>query len=67
NEETLNQLRDDITKVTIQGGIAGGVLFFLGLFLCFFGAFKNRYKGFTIFVIGFYFFANLAYIGMVNG
>ncbi|KAF9100614.1 hypothetical protein BGX27_000319 [Mortierella sp. AM989] len=64
NEITLGKASDGPYNITIQGGIAGAILIVLGLILCFFGA---RFFRVTMFLIGFYFFANLAYVGMANG
>ncbi|KAF8951739.1 hypothetical protein BGZ46_003809 [Entomortierella lignicola] len=57
---------DDDTpfKITVQAGIAGAILIILGLIFCFFGA---RFFHITMFLVGFYFFANIVYIGMANG
>ncbi|KAF9173881.1 hypothetical protein BGX20_001748 [Mortierella sp. AD010] len=51
-------------NITVQGGIAGAILIVLGLILCFFGA---RFFHTTMFLIGFYFFGNISYVGMANG
>ncbi|KAG0009836.1 hypothetical protein BGZ80_002012 [Entomortierella chlamydospora] len=51
-------------NITVQGGIAGAILIVLGLILCFFGA---RFFRTTMFLIGFYFFGNISYVGMANG
>ncbi|KAF9127004.1 hypothetical protein BGW39_006185 [Mortierella sp. 14UC] len=60
----LDDVRDGPFNVTIQAGIAGGILILAGLILCFFG---YRVFHVTMFLIGFYFFGNLTYIGMANG
>ncbi|KAG0322579.1 hypothetical protein BGZ99_003235 [Dissophora globulifera] len=68
NSATDNNLvgnaRSGPYNLTVQGGIAGAILIVLGLVLCFFGA---RFFRITMFLIGFYFFANIAYVGMANG
>ncbi|GJJ73923.1 hypothetical protein EMPS_06281 [Entomortierella parvispora] len=51
-------------QISVQGGIAGAILIIAGLLLCFFG---YRLFHATMFLIGFYFFGNVAYIGMANG
>lgn len=51
-------------QISVQGGIAGVILIVAGLLLCFFG---YRLFHVTMFLIGFYFFGNVAYIGMANG
>ncbi|KAG0057376.1 hypothetical protein BGZ83_010835 [Gryganskiella cystojenkinii] len=50
--------------ISVQSGIAGAILIVLGLLLVFFG---YRLFHVTMFLIGFYFFGNIAYIGMANG
>ncbi|KAG0380891.1 hypothetical protein BGX24_003365 [Mortierella sp. AD032] len=60
----LDDVRDGPFNVTIQAGIAGAILILAGFILCFFG---YRIFHVTMFLIGFYFFGNLTYIGMVNG
>ncbi|KAF9346136.1 hypothetical protein BGX26_002387 [Mortierella sp. AD094] len=51
-------------NIIVQGGIAGAILIVFGLVLCFFGV---RFFHVTVFLIGYYFFANVAYIAMANG
>ncbi|KAF9906288.1 hypothetical protein EC991_000776 [Linnemannia zychae] len=60
----LDDARDGPFNVTIQAGIAGAILILAGFILCFFG---YRVFHVTMFLIGFYFFGNLTYIGMANG
>ncbi|KAF9337677.1 hypothetical protein BGZ91_009307 [Linnemannia elongata] len=64
NNNILDDARDGPFNVTIQAGIAGGILILAGFILCFFG---YRVFHVTMFLIGFYFFGNLTYIGMANG
>ncbi|KAG0291110.1 Mitochondrial distribution and morphology protein 12 [Linnemannia gamsii] len=64
NDSILDDARDGPFNVTIQAGIAGAILILAGFILCFFG---YRVFHVTMFLIGFYFFGNLTYIGMVNG
>ncbi|KAF8929468.1 hypothetical protein EDD21DRAFT_379794 [Dissophora ornata] len=64
SDGTLSTSNDGPYSITVQSGIAGAVLIVLGLILCFFGM---RFYHVTMFLIGFYFFANVAYIGMANG
>ncbi|KAG0250781.1 hypothetical protein BG011_008116, partial [Mortierella polycephala] len=60
--------RDGLSKgpynLTVQGGIAGAILIIAGFILCFFGV---RFFRVCMFLIGFYFFGNITYIGMANG
>jgi len=63
-EDTLNSARDGPYNLSVQAGIAGAILIVLGLILCFFGV---RFFRICMFLIGFYFFGNISYIGMVNG
>ncbi|KAF8943639.1 hypothetical protein BGZ47_005212 [Haplosporangium gracile] len=63
-EDTLNSARDGPYNLSVQAGIAGGVLIVLGLILCFLGV---RFFRVCMFLIGFYFFGNISYIGMANG
>ncbi|KAF9927383.1 hypothetical protein FBU30_003289 [Linnemannia zychae] len=62
--DILNDAREGPFNITVQAGIAGAILIVTGFILCFFG-----YSVFhvTMFLIGFYFFGNLTYIGMANG
>ncbi|KAK3826478.1 MAG: hypothetical protein JOS17DRAFT_750250 [Linnemannia elongata] len=64
NNSILDDARDGPFNVTVQAGIAGGILILAGFILCFFG---YRIFHVTMFLIGFYFFGNLTYIGMANG
>ncbi|KAG9065704.1 hypothetical protein KI688_001993 [Linnemannia hyalina] len=64
NNNILDSARDGPFNVTIQAGIAGAILILAGFILCFFG---YRVFHVTMFLIGFYFFGNLTYIGMANG
>src|SRR5689334_12954971 len=61
NNSILDDARDGPFNVTVQAGIAGGILILAGFILCFFG---YRIFHVTMFLIGFYFFGNLTYIGM---
>ncbi|KAG0312554.1 hypothetical protein BGZ97_011084, partial [Linnemannia gamsii] len=63
-EDTLNSARDGPYNLSVQAGIAGAILIVLGLILCFFGI---RFFRVCMFLIGFYFFGNISYIGMANG
>ncbi|KAF9186656.1 hypothetical protein BGZ51_001844 [Haplosporangium sp. Z 767] len=60
----LGNARDGPYNISVQAGIAGGILIVFGLILCFFGV---RFFRVCIFLIGFYFFGNISYIGMANG
>ncbi|KAG0202605.1 Transmembrane 7 super member 3 [Mortierella sp. GBA30] len=51
-------------NITVQAGIMGAILIVFGLILCFLGV---RFFRICLFLIGFYFFANVTYIGMANG
>ncbi|KAF9434775.1 hypothetical protein BGZ76_007436, partial [Entomortierella beljakovae] len=64
NGGPLDDARDGPYNITVQGGIAGAILIVLGLILCFFGV---RFFRTTMFLIGFYFFGNITYVGMANG
>ncbi|KAG0303182.1 hypothetical protein BGZ98_006918 [Dissophora globulifera] len=64
DDNLVGNARSGPYNLTVQGGIAGAILIVLGLVLCFFGA---RFFRITMFLIGFYFFANIAYVGMANG
>ncbi|KAG0298532.1 hypothetical protein BGZ96_010578 [Linnemannia gamsii] len=63
-KDTLDSARDGPYNLSVQAGIAGAILIVLGLILCFFGI---RFFRVCMFLIGFYFFGNISYIGMVNG
>jgi len=63
-EDTLNSASDGPYNLSVQAGIAGAILIVLGLILCFLGV---RFFRICMFLIGFYFFGNISYIGMVNG
>ncbi|KAF9089335.1 hypothetical protein BGX23_006755 [Mortierella sp. AD031] len=56
--------RDGPYNLSVQAGIAGAILIVLGLILCFLGV---RFFRICMFLIGFYFFGNISYIGMANG
>ncbi|KAF9976637.1 hypothetical protein BGZ65_007760, partial [Modicella reniformis] len=63
-KKPLDTAREGPYNLTVQSGIAGALLIILGLLLCFFGA---RFFRVTMFLIGFYFFGNITYVGMANG
>ncbi|KAF9346618.1 hypothetical protein BGX26_001869 [Mortierella sp. AD094] len=63
-DKVLGKASQGPYNITVQGGIAGAILIVLGLILCFFGA---RFFRITMFLIGFYFFGNISYVGMANG
>ncbi|KAG0375609.1 hypothetical protein BGX24_008873 [Mortierella sp. AD032] len=60
----LDSARDGPYNLSVQAGIAGAILIVLGLILCFLGV---RFFRICMFLIGFYFFGNISYIGMANG
>ncbi|KAF9907352.1 hypothetical protein EC991_011001 [Linnemannia zychae] len=60
----LDSVRSGPYNLSVQAGIAGAILIILGLILCFFGV---RFFRVCMFLIGFYFFGNITYIGMANG
>ncbi|KAF9976711.1 hypothetical protein BGZ73_008018 [Actinomortierella ambigua] len=69
NEEDIGDrifgtARDGPYNLSVQAGIAGALLIVAGILLCFFG---YRLFHVTMFLIGWYLFANLSYIGMANG
>lgn len=64
NKSITDTARDGPYNITVQAGIAGAILIIAGFLLCFFG---YRLFHVTMFLIGFYFFGNISYIGMVNG
>lgn len=64
SDKPLDTARQGPYNITVQGGIAGAILIVLGLILCFFGV---RFFRTTMFLIGFYFFGNIAYVSMANG
>ncbi|KAG0237037.1 hypothetical protein BGW42_001930 [Actinomortierella wolfii] len=64
DDEFLGSVRDGPYNLSVQAGIAGALLIVGGILLCFFG---YRLFHVTMFLIGWYFFANLTYIGMANG
>ncbi|KAG0336543.1 hypothetical protein BG004_008004 [Podila humilis] len=64
NSNVLDSASDGPYNITVQAGIAGAILIVAGLLLCFFG---YRLFHVTMFLIGFYFFGNVSYIGMSNG
>ncbi|KAG0334999.1 hypothetical protein BG000_007868 [Podila horticola] len=64
NNSITDTARNGPYNITIQAGIAGAILIIAGFLLCFFG---YRLFHVTMFLIGFYFFGNISYIGMANG
>ncbi|KAK3828923.1 MAG: hypothetical protein J3Q66DRAFT_395147 [Benniella sp.] len=54
------------SKVSAPAGIAGAFLIIIGLFLCFGATVVKPAKKFVVFLVGFFFFANLTYITMAN-
>ncbi|KAF9144841.1 hypothetical protein BGX30_011339 [Mortierella sp. GBA39] len=62
--DALDKARAGPYNLSVQAGIAGAILIITGLILCFFG---NRFFRVCMFLIGFYFFGNVSYIGMANG
>ncbi|KAG0343481.1 hypothetical protein BG004_005275 [Podila humilis] len=68
NDDDDNDITDTARQgpynITVQAGIAGVILILAGFLLCFFG---YRLFHVTMFLIGFYFFGNISYIGMANG
>ncbi|KAF8933338.1 hypothetical protein BGZ52_008014 [Haplosporangium bisporale] len=64
NNNVLDTAGDGPYNITVQAGIAGAILILAGFLLCFFG---YRLFHATMFLIGFYFFGNVSYIGMANG
>ncbi|KAF9584331.1 hypothetical protein BGW38_006841 [Lunasporangiospora selenospora] len=60
----INDIRDSTYKLTAQEGVLGAILLVAGFLLCFFG---YRLFHSTMFMIGFFVFANVCYIGMANG
>ncbi|KAF9913439.1 hypothetical protein BX616_010035 [Lobosporangium transversale] len=64
NDNALDRARQGPYNLTVQAGIAGAILIVFGLILCFFG---YRFFRVTMFLIGFYFFGNITYVGMANG
>ncbi|KAG0038839.1 hypothetical protein BGZ82_010727 [Podila clonocystis] len=64
NNNITDTARDGPYNITVQAGIAGAILIIAGFLLCFFG---YRLFHVTMFLIGFYFFGNISYIGMANG
>ncbi|KAG0050580.1 hypothetical protein BGZ83_004638 [Gryganskiella cystojenkinii] len=63
-DRIIGDARDGPYNITVQSGIAGAILIVAGFILCFFG---YRLFHVTMFLIGFYFFGNISYIGMANG
>lgn len=63
-KDTLDSASDGPYNLSVQAGVAGAILIVLGLILCFFGI---RFFRVCMFLIGFYFFGNISYIGMANG
>ncbi|KAF9157816.1 hypothetical protein DFQ26_008302 [Actinomortierella ambigua] len=63
-DRILGPARDGPYNLSVQAGIAGALLIVAGILLCFFG---YRLFHVTMFLIGWYLFANLSYIGMANG
>ncbi|KAG0049701.1 hypothetical protein BGZ83_005472 [Gryganskiella cystojenkinii] len=64
DKKVSDTLRQGPYNLSVQSGIAGVILIICGFLLCFFG---YRLFHVTMFLIGFYFFGNIAYIGMANG
>lgn len=64
NNNVLDTAGDGPYNITVQVGIAGAILILAGFLLCFFG-YRLFYA--TMFLVGFYFFGNVSYIGMANG
>ncbi|KAG0058977.1 hypothetical protein BGZ89_000814 [Linnemannia elongata] len=64
NGDTIDKARAGPYNLSVQAGIAGAILIITGLILCFFGI---RFFRVCMFLIGFYFFGNISYIGMANG
>ncbi|KAG0081063.1 hypothetical protein BGZ90_010290 [Linnemannia elongata] len=64
NGDTIDKTRAGPYNLSVQAGIAGAILIITGLILCFFGI---RFFRVCMFLIGFYFFGNISYIGMANG
>ncbi|KAF9124341.1 hypothetical protein BGW39_008280 [Mortierella sp. 14UC] len=64
NGDALDKARAGPYNLSVQAGIAGAILIITGLILCFFGI---RFFRVCMFLIGFYFFGNISYIGMANG
>ncbi|KAF9912957.1 hypothetical protein EC991_007571 [Linnemannia zychae] len=62
--DALDKARAGPYNLSVQAGIAGAILIITGLILCFFGI---RFFRVCMFLIGFYFFGNISYIGMANG
>jgi hypothetical protein len=60
----IDKARAGPYNISVQAGIAGAILIITGLILCFFGI---RFFRVCMFLIGFYFFGNITYIGMANG
>ncbi|KAG0212387.1 hypothetical protein BGX33_003678, partial [Mortierella sp. NVP41] len=64
NDSALDTARNGPYNLSVQAGIAGAILIITGLILCFLGV---RFFRVCMFLIGFYFFGNISYIGMANG
>ncbi|KAF9928777.1 hypothetical protein FBU30_002097 [Linnemannia zychae] len=64
DDGSLKSAHDGPYSLSVQSGIAGAILIVLGLVLCFLGV---RFFRICMFLIGFYFFGNISYIGMANG
>ncbi|KAK3828920.1 MAG: hypothetical protein J3Q66DRAFT_323892 [Benniella sp.] len=64
DKDALDKARAGPYNISVEGGIAGALLIIFGFILCFFGI---RFCRLTMFLIGFYFCANLTYVGMANG
>ncbi|KAG0244828.1 hypothetical protein BGX31_008505 [Mortierella sp. GBA43] len=63
SEGALSKVRDGPYNISVEGGIVGAVLIIFGFILCFFGI---RFFRLTMFLIGFYFFANITYVAIAN-
>ncbi|KAF9413651.1 hypothetical protein BGZ94_000653, partial [Podila epigama] len=64
DDNVVDKARAGPYNLTVQAGIAGAILIIAGFLLCFFG---YRLFHVTMFLIGFYFFGNISYIGLANG
>ncbi|KAG0336542.1 hypothetical protein BG004_008003 [Podila humilis] len=62
--DVLDSARDGPYNISVQAGIAGAIFIVAGVLLGFFGYGLFRP---TMFLIGFYFFGNISYMGMSNG
>jgi len=64
DKKVSDTVKEGPYNLTVQSGVAGAILIICGFLLCFFG---YRLFHVTMFLIGFYFFGNITYIGMANG